>query len=139
MARVVGKYGVVRVGATPDVVGELRSWEYTETATEIDASVMGTGIGNVEAGVKRTSGSITVWWARVTGATDPAPDAGQLLLTVGATLAIELHPNGTGSGKPQLAGTGVVLEDAVTADLDGIVESTIRYGLQGEWAASSQA
>lgn len=137
MATIRGCFGIVLAGGSDTNVGEIRTWEYTESAQRIDASVMGNCTKKFVAGAKETTGRITAWWNLGPG-TDPTQDAGQALLTVGASVALKLHPNGTGSGKPELSGTVTITEVGASADVDGIVQANFGFALDGEWTQAAQ-
>lgn len=135
MAVITGFNGVVLSGATP--VAEIRSWEYTRGGEEQDTSVMGTtrtSLVNI-----KVTGTITVYANQFPG-TDPAQDAGQATLTVGSSVTLSLHPNGTGSGKPELTGTALITEEVASAEQDGQVEGTFNFEVTGadDWTRNTQ-
>lgn len=137
MATIRGCFGKMLAGGTPTAVGELRSWEYTESAERIDASVMGDCTKKFVAGAKETIVRWTTWWNLGAG-TVPAQDAGQALLTVGSDVALLLHPNGTLAGKPELSGTVTITSVGGRAEVDGIVEASFEGALDGEWTNAAQ-
>jgi hypothetical protein len=131
-----GFNGVLLIGAVQ--IAEVRGWEYRRGGDEEDTSVMGTErISLVKVVV---TGTITVYANQFPG-TDPAQDPGQALLEVGDEVALILHPNGTGAGKPALNGTAIILEELASADQAGQVEGTYNFRLQGstDWVRAAQA
>lgn len=138
MSRIRGYNGIVRAGPSPTDVGEIRSWNYSDAAAVNQAGIMGTPIGDHELGQRYITGTVVAWWNRVAAATDPAPDAGQLLLNVGDEVALELHPNGTGSGKPVLTGTALISQLDVSTGTEDVVEATFSFALRGAWTESAQ-
>ena len=139
MSVIRGCFGVVRAGAGPTVVGEMRRWEYSERAERIDTSIMGNCTKRFTAGAKETTGRLSMWWNLIAAASDPAGDAGQDLLNVGDSIALELHPNGTGTGKPQLSGTVTITDVDGNADVATVAELTVAFALDGEWTKGAQA
>lgn len=123
MATTRGCLGKVKSGATPDAVGEVTAWEFTETAEEIDTSAMGACTSSSEAGSVKTTGSVTCWW-------DPA-DGGQGNLVAGDTVALELYPGGDGSGATKYSGSVVVLSRSATGGVNSVVNTTFTFTVNG--------
>lgn len=117
MATTRGCLGQVQVGAS--VVGELRTWELTEEADRIDASVMGACVRKYEVGPVSATGTFTVFL--------DDSDAGQSAMPVAGNVALTLWPGGAGSGKPQRAFSANVEQVAERADVDGLVERDYTY------------
>lgn len=120
--------GVVKVGAGPTIVGELRSWSANQEADEIDVSSMGSCTKASQAGAVKTSVEVAAWW-------DPA-DSGQVLFVPGDEIALEIHPDGEGSGKTAYTGTVRVLTNNLSGDVDGVVESEFSGTVNGAFPAS---
>ena len=109
--------GVIELGAA-QAVGDLRSWRYSETADEIDTTIMGSGNKRMQPGA--TGETIEVDCFFVDG------DAGQALAVTGSEtpVAIKLKPQGTGVGLPQMDGTFYVLSREITGEVSGAIELT---------------
>lgn len=117
MSTTRGCFGQITVDAS--VVGELRSWELTETAEEIDVSAMGNCVKKYESGPVEASGTMAVWL-------DDA-DAGQALLAVATEVDVILWPGGAGSGLAQRSFTARINEIPESADVEGAVERSYTY------------
>ena len=117
MAVTRGCFGSISVGGNP--LGELRAWELTETAEEIDVSIMGNCVKRYEAGPTEASGTLTCYM--------DDGDTGQGALTIGAEVAVLLYPGGIGSTLPQRSFTAKITEIPESADVDGVVERTYSY------------
>lgn len=117
MATTRGCFGQITVNAA--VVGELRAWELTETAEEIDVSAMGTCVKKYESGPVEASGTFTCWLDDT--------DAGQAELTVAAEVTVLLWPGGAGSGLAQRSFSARINEIPESADVDGAVERSYTY------------
>lgn len=118
------------------IMGELADWSYEETAEEIDASEMGDCTKKFVAGAQKTAGSITAHW--------DSADAVQNLITVGATVQIEIYPGGNGSGAtfyetPTGAGNGATVLSVSRAGngVDGLVGNTFGFSVNGAMNTTS--
>jgi hypothetical protein len=139
MATFRGCLGKVFSAATstgsPLVIGEVRNWQFEETAERKDASAMGTCAKKYVAGAIETSGQVQVWW-------DDA-DARQSDFVAGNTVGLELYPAGDGSGetyyKTAVTATGgaVVTSRQVGGDVDGIVEQTFGFSVNGGFTTTT--
>jgi predicted secreted protein len=52
-------------------------------------------------------------------------DAGQLSLTIGSSVTVNLYPEGADSGDTYYSGGGIVTKFDISAAFDGMVESAI--------------
>ena len=86
MATIRGCQGIVSIGVTPTVVGEVTAYTINAVADEIDTSSMGTCTASSIAGNKKTTGTISANY-------DPA-DAGQLLVVIGTAPQLIISPDG---------------------------------------------
>jgi hypothetical protein len=111
-----GNEGLVRVGS--NTVAEVTEYEFTQSVTPVDDTAMGdawkTHIAG--SGIKEWSGSLTCHW-------DEADTNGQEALVVGASVTLNLHPEGNTSGDKYWTGTASITEVTLTVPMDG---STIR-------------
>lgn len=117
MATTRGCFGQVTVDA--NVIGELRSWELTETAEEIDVSSMGSCVKTYQSGPVEASGTFTCWL--------DDSDAGQSALAVATEAVVLLWPAGAGSGLAQRSFSARINEIPESADVDGVVERSYTY------------
>jgi len=120
MTAYAGQAGFVRVGTTPDAVGELRSWTFTETARPQATRVLSDEWDTFLSGTvvpKGWEGTMTAWW-------DP-DDLGQIELAIGAGLEVTFLPSGDQSGDTEYKGNAVVTSIARTAEDEGVVETEI--------------
>ena len=120
MANHAGKEGTVKVGA--NAIAEIRDWSTTETAETTDNSSMGDSdrthiftIGSWEA-------SVSSWW-------DETDTNGQGALTRGASVTLNLYPEGSTGGDTFFSGTATVTGIGRSAALDGMVE--VSFTAQG--------
>lgn len=124
--------GVIKIDTVPpsgqQTVGELRSWSRNEEADEIDVSSMGSCTKASQAGAVKTSVECAAWW-------DPS-DLGQVMFVTGNEVALEIFPDGEGSGKTAYTGTIRVLTNNISGDVDGVVESEFSGTANGDFPAS---
>lgn len=117
MATFTGNSGSVKVGA--NTLGEVRSFSVTETAETIEDTAMGDTWRSHKAGLNSWSGSIECWFDDT--------DTAQGSLTVGASVTLDLQPEGTDVGDFLLSGTATVTELGHANTIDGIVERTFSF------------
>lgn len=125
MARVRGCVGRVFVGT--DECIQTRSWEFTEGGEELEAGEIGDCNNVYEAGVTEVTGTIECNCGLVGASPDPAHAA----LVRGATVTIQVRPEGTEVGKSQREFNATILEVAETGAKDGF------WTLRANWRAPS--
>lgn len=111
--------GEIEIGATPDSLAELRSWNYDEQGEQLDFSTMGSCSTTTKSGRVTRRVEMTLYFA------SPS-DAAQAQLVVGAEdLAIAVYPFGKTAGLAQRTGLINVLGRTESGDVDGGVELNI--------------
>jgi hypothetical protein len=116
MATHSGVEGTVKVGA--NAIAEIRSFSVEETGDTIDDSTMGDTARTYIAGLKTYTASIDCLW-------DETNTTGQGALTVGATVTLNLYPEGATAGDIYYTGSAIVTGRTITASYDGLVEMSI--------------
>ena len=125
MATHKGSEGTVKVGA--NAVAEIRSYSITETSDTLEDTVMGDAARTYLASLKSFSGSMEVFW-------DETDTNGQIALSPGSSVTINIYPEGSTSGDTYYTGSIIVTEKSITASFDGMVEASISF--QGTGALS---
>ena len=125
MATHKGSEGTVKSGA--NAIAEIRSYTITETADVLEDTSMGDASRTYLASLKSFSGSIECFW-------DETDTNGQLTLDVGATVTINVYPEGSSSGDMYYTGSVIITEKSITASFDGMVEAS--FSFQGTGALS---
>lgn len=125
MSNHVGNEGKVKIGANQ--VAEIRGWEVQETADTVDDTVMGDDWKTHKPIHKSWTATANCLW-------DEGDTNGQQACTVGASVTLNLYPEGDGSGDTYKTGTATVTQVGLSATHDGIVERTIQF--QGNGALS---
>jgi len=116
MATHSGVEGTVKVGA--NAIAEIRSFSVEETGDTIDDSTMGDTARTYIAGLKTYTASIDCLW-------DETNTTGQGAMTVGATVTLNLYPEGATAGDIYYTGSAIVTGRTITASYDGLVEMSI--------------
>ena len=84
-----GSEGKVFIGT--DQVAEVKSWSMEVTSDTVDASIIGTQWRKNQATIKGWSGSFDAFW-------DETDTEGQGALAAGATVTLNLYPEGDATG-----------------------------------------
>jgi len=115
MATHAGSEGKVFVGSSQ--VAEVKSWSLEITSDTVDASIIGTEWRKNQATIKSWSGSLDGFW-------DETDTTGQGELTAGATVTLNLYPEGDDTGATYWSGDAIVTSISYSASFDGLVEVT---------------
>lgn len=113
-----GNEGVVKVGS--NAIAEIQSYELNESIEMAENHSMGDTWKTHITGVKSWQGSVTCWW-------DEADTNGQQALTNGASVTLNLYPEGDASTDVYKTGTATVSEVQISAAKDGIVTCTFNF------------
>tara|TARA_R110000787_G_scaffold177376_3_gene289396 strand:+ start:2101 stop:2487 length:387 start_codon:yes stop_codon:yes gene_type:complete len=124
MATHAGSEGVVFSGSNQ--VNEVRSYTISETGETLEDTSMGDAARTYIASLKTFTGSLDVFWDET--------DAGQGDLDIGATIVLNLYPEGNTTGDTYYTGSAIVTEKSITASFDGLVEMSV--SVQGTGALS---
>lgn len=109
MATFNGNSGIVKVGA--NAVAEVLDFSISESANTVDDTVLGDASMTHKTGLLSWSGSINCYW-------DDTDATGQVALTVGASVTLNLLPEGDTVGDAEYSGTATItgIERAITND-----------------------
>ena len=118
MANHVGNEGKVKIGS--NAVAEIRGWEIQAQAKTVDDTVMGDEWETHGVTHKSWTASANCLW-------DETDTNGQVACTVGASVVLNLYPEGDGSGDTYYTGTATVIGVGASASHDGIVERTLQF------------
>lgn len=114
MANHLGREGVVKLSST--TIGELRNYSLAQSSDVVEDSTIGDIFRTRKATMKTWSVSGDLYW--------DLNDAGQVLLTIGSSVTVNLYPQGTTSAT-YYSGGGIVTKYDVSAAFDGMVEGSI--------------
>lgn len=118
-----GNEGIAKVGANQ--IAEVVAFSVTETAEVADDSVKGDAARTHLLGKTSWTGNITCRW-------DETDTNGQEAMTIGASITLNLYPEGDASTDVELTGTATIINRTLNSPLDDTVEMT--FELQGNGA-----
>lgn len=125
MATHHGKNGVVKVGS--NAVAEVDSWELTISVSKASDTAMGDDWETHLTGTKAWKGSLSCHW-------DETDTNGQEALVVGASVTLNLYPEGTASGATYFTGVATIDDVNVSVSKGGIVSR--RFTFEGNGAVT---
>lgn len=117
MATQLGRSGCIKVSST--TIGELRNYAITHTSDTVEDSVLGDTYRTRLASMKMWSASGDLYWDE--------NDAGQLLVTIGSQVTLNLYPEGASNGDVYYSGACIVTQFNISAAFDGIIEGQISF------------
>lgn len=129
MSTHAGSEGIVKIGNNP--VAEVKSWTLEEVCDTVDASVIGTQWRKNRATIRSWSGSIEAFW-------DEEDAEGQGKLATGATVQLNLYPEGVADEKVYFTGSAIVTGISRQASFDGLVESSFTFIGNGKISEQKQ-
>ena len=127
MANHLGREGLVKISAT--TIGELRNYSLSHSSDTVEDSVIGDTYRTRLATMKTWSASGDLYWDET--------DAGQLLITIGSQVTLNLYPEGATAGDVYYTGSAIVTKFDLSASFDGIVEGAISFEGNGVLTTTS--
>ncbi len=130
MANHKGSEGVAKIGSS--TIAEIKDFSLSETAETIDDTSMGDSARTKQVGLTSASGSMTAFW-------DETDTSGQGAMTVGASVTLNLYPEGATTGDKYATLTALITEKGVSTTLDGMVETSMSFEATGAvtWGTAS--
>lgn len=117
MATKLGREGLIKLSST--TIGELRNYALTHSSDTVEDSVLGDTYRTRLASMKTFSVSGDLYWDE--------GDAGQLLITIGSSVTLNLYPEGASTGDVYYSGAAIVTQFNVSANFDGVIEGQISF------------
>ena len=117
MATKLGREGLIKLSST--TIGELRNYALTHSSDTVEDSVLGDTYRTRLASMKTFSVSGDLYWDE--------GDAGQLLITIGSQVTLNLYPEGASTGDVYYSGAAIVTQFNVSASFDGVIEGQISF------------
>jgi hypothetical protein len=122
MATHVGTSGVVKVGA--NAVAEVTGFTIDETNDTVEDTTLTDTAKSYIALRKDATGTIECHW-------DETDTTGQGALTVGASVTLNLYPEGADAADTYYTGTALVTGVSQNVSLDGVIARTITVQFSG--------
>ncbi len=122
MATHHGKEGSVKIGS--NVLAEIKSFSLDETAETVADTAMGDTAASYLVGLTDGSGSIECHW-------DETDTNGQVAMTAGASVTLNLYPEGAGAGDTYATMTALITSVGVSVDMGDIVGRSFGFQSTG--------
>ena len=113
-----GSEGVVKI--LTNTVAEVRDWSLEETAETIDSTQLSDSAKTFEVGTTSWSGSVNAFW-------DETDTSGQGAMTAGASVTLNLYPEGATSGDTYGSGDAIISSISKSGGIDGLVEASFSF------------
>ena len=128
MATHAGSEGTVKVGS--NAIAEIRSFSLEETADTLEDTTMGDTARTYKSSLTTFTGSVDVFW-------DETDTVGQGALTIGASVTLNVYPEGDTAGDTYYTGSAIVTGVTRSSSFDGLVEASITVQGSGALTAST--
>ena len=128
MATHAGSEGTVKVGS--NAIAEIRSFSLEETADTLEDTTMGDTARTYKSSLTTFTGSVDVFW-------DETDTAGQGALTIGASVTLNVYPEGDTAGDTYYSGSAIVTGITRSSSFDGLVEASITVQGSGALTATT--
>ena len=122
MATHTGSAGVVKVAS--NTVAEVKSWTLDQTQDTVEDTALGDTVKTLKATQSSSTGTIDCHW-------DETDSTGQGAMTIGATVTLNLYPEGADSGDTYYSGSAIITSVGVNQSHDGIVERSFGFQVSG--------
>jgi predicted secreted protein len=125
MANHLGKEGILKLSTT--TVAEFRGYSLSESAANTEDTVIGDDWTTHRTTLKSWSVNFDLFWDET--------DTGQLAMTLGSLVTVNLYPEGIGSGATYKSGAALIESLDLTGRHDSVVEYAV--GVKGTGALST--
>lgn len=125
MATHAGKEGTVKISA--NAIAEVRGFSIDVTTETTDSTTLDntTGYRTHKPTWSAWTGTVDCYW-------DETDTNGQNALTAGASVTLNVYPEGDGAGDTYLTGTATVTSITRSMTIDGMVEASFGFTGNGE-------
>lgn len=118
MATHHGKEGVVKIGA--NTLAEVNGWSLETSVALDDDSELSDDWATHKVGIKTWNGQLECHW-------DETDTNGQVALTEGAEVTVNLYPEGAGSGAAYFSGTATIQQISYAGAKGAIVSAAFTF------------
>jgi hypothetical protein len=129
MATFSGNDGSVTIDS--NTLGEVKEFSVSEVSETVEDTAMGDTWRSHKAGLKSWSGSMTCHFDDT--------DTAQTALAIGASVSMDLQPEGSTTGDYLLTGTATVTEVGTSNTIEGTVERSFSFVGNGALSISTVA
>jgi hypothetical protein len=118
MATHKGSEGVIKVGS--NTVAEITGYTLTENAETIETTELSDSAKTFDVGNTSWNGSLECHW-------DETDTTGQGSMTIGASVTLNMYPEGDATGDTYWSGTALITGISSSAAINGLVESSLTF------------
>lgn len=122
MATHTGSAGVVKVAS--NTVAEVRNWSIDQSQDTVETTKLGDTVKTFKTTLSDSTGTIDCFW-------DETDSTGQGAMTIGATVTLNLYPEGADSGDTYYTGSAIINSIGVSQSHDGLVERSFGFQISG--------
>ncbi len=122
MATHTGSAGVVKVAS--NTVAEVRNWSIDQSQDTVETTKLGDTVNTYKTTLSDSTGTIDCFW-------DETDTTGQGAMTIGASVTLNLYPEGADSGDTYYTGTALITSIGVSQAHDGLVERSFGFQVSG--------
>lgn len=122
MATHTGSAGVVKVAS--NTVAEVRNWSIDQSQDTVETTKLGDTVKTFKTTLSESNGTIDCFW-------DETDTTGQGAMTIGATVTLNLYPEGADSGDTYYTGSAIINSIGVSQSHDGLVERSFGFQISG--------
>jgi len=122
MATHTGSAGIVKIGS--NTVAEVRNWTLDQSQDTVEDTALGDTVKTYKTTLSSSSGTVDCFW-------DESDTSGQVACTIGASVTLNLYPEGATTGDTYYTGTALITSVGVSQSHDGIVERSIGFQVTG--------
>lgn len=123
-----GSEGVVKNGA--NAIAEVRGWSIEQQADTVEDTVLGDTSKTFQSSLKSWSGSLSGFW-------DETDTNGQVAMTIGASITLNLYPEGATTGDSYFTGTAIITGITNKGEVGGMVEAEFTFQGTGTLSIST--
>jgi hypothetical protein len=113
-----GPEGVVKNGA--NTIAEVRGWSIEQQADTVEDTVIGDISKTYKSSLTSWSGSLSAFW-------DETDTNGQVAMTIGASITLNLYPEGATTGDSYFTGTAIITGITNKGEVGGMVEAEFTF------------
>jgi lipopolysaccharide biosynthesis protein len=129
MATHHGNEGTVKVGT--NTVAEIDSFQFTETANVAEDTAMGdTWETHLTGGPNSWSGQLDCHW-------DETDTTGQQALVIGASVTLNMYPEGATAGDTFYSGTATITQKTTNVQRNNVVSTSFQFRGNGPLTKST--
>jgi hypothetical protein len=128
MATHQGSEGHVEIGA--NTVAELTAWRLEHSVNTIDDTAMADTAKTHLVGQQSWSGTLTCHW-------DETDTTGQGALTIGASITLNLYPEGDGTGDTYFTGTATITRILRETAIESVISAEFEFTGNGVLTTST--